>query len=420
MHDVVRFWLDRGVDGLRLDAIIKIAKDPQLRDTAGARGRATRTGRRSTIGWPGCATFLEEYPDRMMVGELWAEGPPRFVTFITGNGMHLAHNFEFVDLPWDAALYRDFIDRFEAETAGSPARGPAGSWRTTTCPGSASRFDDAGLGRARARAVLLLVNALRGTPFLYQGQELGLPNADIPADRVVDVDGRDPQRAPIPWQRPSVAGPGAGFTTGEPWLPLIEDAEDLCVGGPGGRSLVRRCTWPGASPRSGRARPTLQSGAQRTLDAGPDILAWLREDDAAPRTSSRSTSPRGRRPRGAAARTPAPPGCSSCPPTPVATGRSRGTPTPGQPSTWRTSSAPRGGRAHPAAAHHPDADRTARRGARHERCPAGRSPITTGRRRTCRTWRPTSGTPSRCSCGCPGPAGCARRCCGSTSTASRP
>ena len=70
-----------------------------------------------------------------------------------------------------------------------------------------------------------MLYALRGTPFVYQGEELGLPDAEIPPDRVVDVDGRDPERAPIPWRPPSEAGPGAGFTTGDPWLPLTSRAE---------------------------------------------------------------------------------------------------------------------------------------------------------------------------------------------------
>jgi alpha-glucosidase len=75
----------------------------------------------------------------------------------------------------------------------------------------------------------MMIYALRGTPLLYYGQELGLPDAEIPPERVVDVDGRDPERAPMPWRPPSRAGAGAGFTTGEPWLPVATDAECLCV-----------------------------------------------------------------------------------------------------------------------------------------------------------------------------------------------
>jgi alpha-glucosidase len=122
-----------------------------------------------------------------------------------------------------------------------------------------------------------MLYALRGTPFIYQGEELGLPDARIPPERVVDVDGRDPQRAPIPWEPPSVAGPSAGFTTGTPWLPLIEDAETLCARRQAGNprstlTLFRRLS------RLRATTPALQGGTQRLLDAGPDILAWIRED----------------------------------------------------------------------------------------------------------------------------------------------
>ena len=116
MHETVRFWLDRGVDGLRLDAIIKIAKDPLLRDTAGAPSPYHEDWETVHDRLARLRQVLDDYPDTMMVGELWARDLPRFVTFLTGTGMHLAHNFEFVELPWDAEAYRSFIDRFEAET----------------------------------------------------------------------------------------------------------------------------------------------------------------------------------------------------------------------------------------------------------------------------------------------------------------
>jgi alpha-glucosidase len=120
--------------------------------------------------------------------------------------------------------------------------------------------------------------ALRGTPFVYQGEELGLPDAVIPPGRVVDVDGRDPERAPLPWRPPSQAGPGAGFTTGDPWLPIVEDAEELCVerqaADPDSTlALARRLAW------LRREEPVLQSGDQDTVDAGRDLLAWVRRGE---------------------------------------------------------------------------------------------------------------------------------------------
>lgn len=73
----------------------------------------------------------------------------------------------------------------------------------------------------------MLLMSLRGTIFIYQGEELGLPDVPVPADRVVDAGGRDPQRAPITWEPPSSNGPGAGFTNGAPWLPITDDAEQV-------------------------------------------------------------------------------------------------------------------------------------------------------------------------------------------------
>lgn len=280
MHETVRFWLDRGVDGLRLDAIIKIAKDPQLRDTTGQVPPRHQDWETIHDRLARLRAVLDDYPDRMMVGELWADSLSRFVTFLSGSGMHLAHNFEFADLPWDSERYRDFIDRFEAETAAVPDAWPCWFLENHDLPRVATRFDEDGLGRVRARAVLLLLFALRGTPFVYQGQELALPDAVVPAERVVDVDGRDPERAPMPWLRPSQAGPGAGFTTGEPWLPLVAEAEALCVQAQeedprSALHLARRL----AALR--HRLPALQTGAQQTVDAGPDVLAWLREDGGA-------------------------------------------------------------------------------------------------------------------------------------------
>ena len=189
----------------------------------------------------------------------------------SGDQLHLAHNFVFLELPWDAAAFRTSIDDFEALAASSAW--PAWFLSNHDNPRVASRY-----GPDRARAVLLMLYALRGTPFVYQGEELGLPDAEIPPDRVVDVDGRDPERAPIPWRPPSVAGPGAGFSSGEPWLPLVADAERLCVERQAGDprstlSLVRRL----AALRA--ATPALQTGAQRSVEAGADVLAWIREDD---------------------------------------------------------------------------------------------------------------------------------------------
>src|SRR3954449_7239593 len=253
MHDVMRFWLDRGVDGFRIDVVHKLAKDPQLRDarpgepvpyedwqpTIHERLRRLRA-------------VVDEYPDRMLVGEVYLLDLARVIAYInSGDELHLAHNFTFLKLPWDAAAFRSSIDGFEA--LASDAAWPAWFLANHDHPRVASRFDQDGQGQARARAVLLMLYALRGTPFVYQGEELGLPDAEIPPDRVVDVDGRDPERAPIPWRPPSEAGPGAGFTAAdaEPWLPLgagVPGARRGAVAAARGGGRDALCRAPGGRP----------------------------------------------------------------------------------------------------------------------------------------------------------------------------
>ena len=204
MHDVLHFWLDRGVDGFRIDVIYKIAKDPELGDN--------EPGLRHDEDWltihdrlRGIRRVIDEYDGRLLVGEVYLMDLHRLVEYInSGEQLHLAHNFVFFHLPWQAAVFRasvqDFVDL--ADFAAWPA------WFLENHDHSRvpTRYaGEPGSGERRARVAALLICALRGTPFLYYGQELGLPDAEIPPDRVVDIDGRDPERAPVPWRRPSRA-----------------------------------------------------------------------------------------------------------------------------------------------------------------------------------------------------------------------
>jgi alpha-glucosidase len=277
MHDTLRFWLDRGVDGFRVDALQRLAHDPLLRSNAGAARRHDQDWETMHGRLRGIRRVVDGYDDRMLVGEVALQDLHRVVSFLnSGDQLHLAHNFVFAELDWDAEAFSVSIDDFEA--LASDRAWPAWFLENHDRPRIASRFDDPpGLGPARARAMLLALYALRGTPFVYQGQELGLPDAKVPPERVVDVDGRDPERAPMPWRAPSAAGPGAGFTAGEPWLPIVGEAEAL------------NAETQAADPRSTlalarrlaalrRDTPALQRGAQRTVDLGDDVLAWERED----------------------------------------------------------------------------------------------------------------------------------------------
>ena len=271
MHDVLRFWLDRGIDGFRLDAIVKIAKDPLLRSNGSATLRHHEAWSTIHERLRGIRRVVDEYPDRMIVGEVDAWDMHGLVSFLRGGDqLHLAHNLLIKELPWSPEGFGASIEDF-AELADHTCW-PAWFFSNHDMSRAASRYDSPpGAGAPRARALLLMLYALRGTPFVYQGEELGLPDAVIPPERVVDVDGRDPVRSPIPW-RP---GPGAGFTTGEPWLPLVEDADAL--------SAERQAADPRSTLLLTRrlaalraAEPALQDGDQAMCDLGRDVLAWTR------------------------------------------------------------------------------------------------------------------------------------------------
>ena len=282
MHDTLRFWLDRGVDGFRMDVINRIAKDPELADNPSSPEPGEPREIHHDQDWPsiherlrGIRAVLDEYDDRMMVGEVHIYDLGRLVEYIaSGDQLHLVHNFVFMYLPWDAAAMRASVDEFEALSGGRAW--PAWFLSNHDHSRVVSRFGGGKLGEARARVAAMLLYTLRGTPFIYQGEELGLPDAPIPPDAVVDVDGRDPERAPVPWEPPSRAGPAAGFSTGEPWLPLSPEAERLNAASQSGDSdsllsLVRRLAW------LRRGDQCLQRGEQRSLDAGPGVFAYLRE-----------------------------------------------------------------------------------------------------------------------------------------------
>ena len=280
MHGVLRFWLERGVDGFRLDVIHKISKDPELRDNPDP--SAGEAEIRHDEDWPTIhdrlrriRSVIEEYDDRMLVGEVHIYDLPRFIEYInSGDQLHMAHNFTFTQLPWDAAAIRASVDQFQKLTAGRAW--PAWFLSNHDQSRMVTRFGGGELGEARARVAAMLLYTLRGTPFIYQGDELGLPDAEIPPQSVVDVDGRDPERAPIPWEPPSEAGAGGGFSTGRPWLPLVADAERLCVRNQRDDpdsllSLVRRL----ASRR--RHDGCLQRGEYRSVDAGDGLFGYVRE-----------------------------------------------------------------------------------------------------------------------------------------------
>ena len=298
MDEVMRFWLDRGVDGFRVDVAHKMARDPELLDNplveldaaeqdTGGEARIARLAKLHSVerrdeDWPEVHDIvrrfrrtLDAYDDRMAVGEVYLLDLVKLARYY-GSGQdefHLAHNFVFLTQPWKAAAFRAVVDEFVGLLP--PDAWPAWMLGDHDVPRIASRYDEGGNGRVRARVAALMLLTLRGTPFIYAGDEIGMTDGEVPADRVVDVDGRDPQRTPMQWD----GSPGAGFSTGDPWLPVGRDAATVNVAAqrddPASMlSLYRRLVWY----RRGSA--ALRFGDYASLPDAPDgCYAYLRVAD---------------------------------------------------------------------------------------------------------------------------------------------
>jgi alpha-glucosidase len=272
MHGVLRFWLDRGVDGFRADVVHGIGKDPSLPDdppeAAGVPHSALNDHGSTHELLRGIRGLLDSYPDdRMMVGEVYLLSTKKVATYYgQGDELHLAFNFPPLYTPWDAAKWAHRIDRVVEELD------PIDAWPTwvlSNHDNARHRTRHGSEARARAAAVLLLT--LRGTPFLYMGEELGLEDAVVPTDRVVDPGGRDGCRAPIPWTR---AAPH-GWDGAEPWLPWPPEA--------GARAVDAQRDDPGSMLclyrrllDVRRRSPALSLGTFSWLDGPDGVLAYER------------------------------------------------------------------------------------------------------------------------------------------------
>jgi alpha-glucosidase len=276
MHDVLRFWMDRGVDGFRADVVHLIGKDPALADIDEGGIVGSYPNVVATHDFPGTHALLrgirrvlEEQPgDRMMVGEVNLTETRLIAPYLgDGDELHLAFDFESLAVPWEAAAWRARIAHVE-EVMG--ARWPTWVFSNHDQPRVRTRL---GGSEARARAALLLLLTLRGTPFLYAGEELGLEDAHVAAARVVDPGGRDGCRAPIPWTADGDHGWPA-----DPWLPWPPE--------PGARSVEAQRADPGSMLHLSRAvlalrraSPALRRGGLTLLDDAPEgVLAYERSD----------------------------------------------------------------------------------------------------------------------------------------------
>ena len=272
MHDVIRFWLDRGVDGFRADAIHAIGKDPALADdppgSAGLPRSSTNDDPATHGHLRALRRLLDGYPgDRVVVGEVYLLDTAKVATYYgDGDELHLAFNFPPLYTPWEASAWHQRLD--EAERHLAPAGWPTWVLSNHDNPRPRTRYGSE--DQARAAAVLLLT--LQGTPFLYAGDELGLEDAVVPPERALDPGGRDGCRAPLPW----TAAPGHGWHA-EPWLPWPPDPKrrnvDSLRADPSSiMHLYRRLL------AARRASPALERGAMQRLASPDGLVAWTRSE----------------------------------------------------------------------------------------------------------------------------------------------
>jgi oligo-1,6-glucosidase/alpha-glucosidase len=291
MMDVLRFWLDRGVDGFRIDVLWHIVKaeglpdNPINPDWTPDRTERDRLIQRYSTDQPEAhaiaaqfRALADSYGDRVLIGEIFLPNDrhARWYGSLEHPEVHLPFNFQLIEHGWDAAVLRRVIGDYEASV-------PTFGWPNWVIGSHDAPRIAARIGEAQARVAAMLLLTLRGTPTMYQGDEIGIGKVTIPPDRVRDPQdlrqpglgiGRDRSRTPMPWD----ASAFAGFSTTEPWLPLNEDWPTRNVAAqerePGSMLALYRSLL--AARRSSRA---LAIGDFALVDADDDVLAYERRHD---------------------------------------------------------------------------------------------------------------------------------------------
>ena len=291
MIDVLRFWLDRGVDGFRIDVLWHIVKAEGLPDNPpNPRWKPGRTERDRVLQLHSTdqpeahaisaefRALADSYGDRVLIGEIFLpnERHARWYGTPERPQVHLPFNFQLIENCWDAARLRRVIGDYGASL-------PTHGWPNWVIGSHDAPRIAARIGEAQARVAAMLLLTLRGAPTLYQGDELGIGQVEIPPDRVRDPAelrqpgigiGRDRSRTPMPWD----ATPYAGFSNAEPWLPLNPDwpTRNVAAQQDDPASML---TLVRALLALRRAEPALAIGAMALLDAPAGVIAYERRHD---------------------------------------------------------------------------------------------------------------------------------------------
>jgi alpha-glucosidase len=287
MYASMRFWLDRGVDGFRIDAIHHLFKDPSLRDNPAnpdyREGMSPRRRliREFTTDLPEVQdvaremrALLASYGERVLIGEAWLPFDRLMAYYGPSlDCFHLPFNFHLIGTRWEVAALAAVIDEYEGKL-------PRGAWPNWVLGNHDRSRIASRVGAAQARVAAVLLCTLRGTPTLYYGDELGMLDVPIAPHEVQDPYeknvpglglGRDPARTPMQWS----AAPYAGFSNARPWLPLSASYRE--------NNVERQREDPDSMLSLYRAllalrreRATLSSGSYRSLASGTHVLGYLR------------------------------------------------------------------------------------------------------------------------------------------------
>lgn len=241
MLNVMRFWLDKGVDGFRVDVMWHMIKDDHFRNNPTNPDYTPDMSPYQKV-IPAYSTdqpevhdivammrkVMDEYDERVMIGEIYLPIDQLVAYYgVDNSGAHLPFNFQLVVLPWDAEEIFSAINQYEGSL-------PPDGWPNWVLGNHDKSRIASRVGIAQARVAAMLLLTLRGTPTIYYGDEIGMEDVLIPADQVQDPPeknmpglglGRDPERTPMQWDD----SPNAGFTTGTPWLPIAEDYQKVNV-----------------------------------------------------------------------------------------------------------------------------------------------------------------------------------------------
>ncbi|MEU4624043.1 alpha-amylase family glycosyl hydrolase [Actinoplanes sp. NPDC023801] len=295
-ESILRFWFDRGADGIRIDSAALLFKDTALPEVVDGEPHPFHDLDAVHDVYRSWRRIAEEYEDRALIGEVWMPDVERFTNYLRPDELHAAFNFDFLGCAWDPYLMRSCIQR----TLDAHARvGAPPTWvlsnhdvtrhvtrygRTDTTFSFENNLDgtpvDLELGTRRARAAALLTLSLPGSAYIYQGEELGLwENENIEPNQIQDPmyarrgHTRDGCRVPLPW---SGDEPPYGFTAGTPWLPQPAEWKDRTVQAQTGDPTSMLELY-----RSAIGLRVFKDQAFAWLDRGEGVLAWTRGTDFA-------------------------------------------------------------------------------------------------------------------------------------------